>query len=546
MLSRGIKILTSYDHERGGRFPASPFLTWIQTQPLDGPSAHDMLFQDLVDVLAVDVGVPYAFWINDKDRSFLATVHAPSRIDTHTIPAGKPQRLDPLLGIIPQGTRILLLATPPPVGAFVCAEKDMLSIVQEAPMPLFHCQKPSDDPSPEALAAIREASDRCVACGLCLPHCPTYGDSLNENESPRGRIHLLRAAADGVLPVTPALIAHIDHCLGCLACEKVCPSRVPYGALLENGRALLTAKGPWTWRRSWRRALTRAVDLPGAVAGAYGLARALGSLSGPQTVPMGLKGAVRGLPARPRPARADRGDAGLADVALFRGCTADLDRPVLNAAQRILHALGVRVHVPRAQGCCGALAAHAGFADISFRQRQRNCQAFAGSAPALVAIASGCAAELHRHGREAESGFPEVYDIHRYLVERTEIDRLALSPLAQTIAVHDPCSLRNSLGGTRFVYELLARIPGARVMELPGNDACCGAAGDYFLREPARAQALADAKTRAAAGADIVVSANIGCALHLSAALTRQGVNIPVWHPLLVVAQQLPPLDDPC
>lgn len=524
------------------------FLIPVQAQALDGSSTHDVLLQDLVDVLAVDVGVPYAFRVDDQDRSLLAAIHAPGRIDAHPAWAGKSQCLDPLFGIIPQGARILLLATPPPVGALVGAKKDVLSIVQEAPMPLFHRPKPSDDPSPAAAAAIREASDRCVACGLCLPHCPTYGDSLNENESPRGRISLLRAAADGVLPVTPALTTHIDHCLGCLACEKACPSRVPYGALLKNGRAWLTGKSPWTWRRQWHRALIQAVDRPGAVATAYGAARILGALSWPRAAPMGLREAVRGLPARPRPALVDRKEAHPADVALFRGCTADLDRPALNAAMRILHALGVRVHVPSAQGCCGALAAHAGFADIASRQRQRNRQAFAGSAPVLVSVASGCAAELRHDDAYPGGQFPAVSDIHRYLVEQTDLGRLALSPLPQTIAVHDPCSLRNALGDTRFVYDLLARIPEARVIALPGNEVCCGAAGDYFLREPARAHALARPKAAAARalGADVVVSANIGCALHLSAALARQGVNVPVQHPLLVVARQLPPLGDPC
>ncbi len=502
-----------------------------------------MLLQDLVDVLAVDVGVPYAIWINDKDRPFLATVHAAGGIDAYAIPTRKPQRLDPLLGIIPQGARVLLLTTPPAVGTLIRAKKDVLSIVQEAPMPLF-APNPSDDPSPALAAAIREACDHCVACGLCLPHCPTYGDSLNENESPRGRISLLRAVADGTLPVTPALTAHIDHCLGCLACEKVCPSRVPYGALLKNGRAWLTQKSPRTWRRLWYRSLIRAVDLPGAMATAYALARALGSLPWPRTARAGLRDVVRGLPARPHGARADPGDAGPADVALFRGCTADLDRPTLHAAIRVLHAVGRRVCVPRSQGCCGALAAHAGFADIACRQRRRNRHAFADSAPALVSITSGCAAELRHTGPESDDRFPAVYDIHRYLVEQTDLDRLALSPLPRTIAVHDPCSLRNALAGERFVYDLLARIPQAKVIALPGNEVCCGAAGDYFLREPARAQTLAHAKAAAAraVGADIVVSANIGCALHLSAALARQGAPIPVCHPLWVVAGQLPPL----
>ncbi|WP_298136716.1 (Fe-S)-binding protein [Acidiferrobacter sp.] len=416
-------------------------------------------------------------------------------------------------------------------------------------MPLFDCSNPGDGAPSALAAAIHDASDRCVACGLCLPHCPTYRDSLNENESPRGRISLLAAAARGTLPVTSALSTHIDHCLGCLACEKVCPSHVPYGALLRNGRAWLNQNHPGTWRRRLYRSLIRGVDVPGAMAMAYGVARLIGSLPpGSRAARTGLGSAVHGLPARPRPALADPGDGRAADVALFRGCTADLDRPALNAAIRILRAAGQRVSIPRAQGCCGALAAHAGFADIACRQRLRNNEAFEAAAPALVSVASGCAAELrHDHPRPG-AGFPAVYDVHRYLVEKTDLARLALAPLPRTLAVHDPCSLRNALGGERFVYEVLARIPEIRLVELPGNAVCCGAAGDYFLREPARAQALARSKADAAreAGADMVVSANIGCALHLSAALARQGSPIPVHHPLWVVARQLPPARDPC
>lgn len=412
-------------------------------------------------------------------------------------------------------------------------------------MPLSPNHQSGGKPAPALATAIRIASDRCVACGLCLPHCPTYQDSLNENESPRGRIALLRAAAEGGLPVTPALAAHIDHCLGCLACEKACPSQVRYGALLKDGRALLAQKTAKTWRSRWHRALIRAVDLPGAVALAYAAARFAGSIPWPGSLRSRLG---NGLPARARPALVETDEAQAADVALFRGCTADLDRETLNAAIRILHMTGQRVHVPRAQGCCGALATHAGFADIGRSQRRRNRRAFGGAAPALVSIASGCAAELQGYDPEPGDRFPPVFDIHRYLAEKTDLDRLTLAPLPQTIAVHDPCSLRNVLNAQGFVYDLLGRIPEARVVALPGNGVCCGAAGDYFLREPGRARSLAAAKAAAVAevGADIVVSANIGCALHLSAALAEHGSPVPVRHPLLVLAQQLPPSGDPC
>ncbi len=401
---------------------------------------------------------------------------------------------------------------------------------------------------PAPIDALRAAADRCVACGLCLPHCPTYGDSLNENESPRGRIALLRATAEGALQATPAVVAHIDRCLGCLACEAVCPSHVNYAAILRDGRALL-AREVTPSRRAWlRRLLIRSVDRPGAIAAAYAAARLISRLPIPRAWRGPLATVLRGLPARARPPLACTEEVDHANVALFLGCTADLDRATLNAAIRVLRATGQAVDIPRTQGCCGALAAHAGLADQAHHQALRNLRAFEGRAPALVAIASGCAAQLRDYDPAAGARFPQVFDIHRYLVERTDLDRLRLLPRRQTIAVHDPCSLRNALKGERYVYELLARIPGARVLALPGNGTCCGAAGDYFLREPARAQALVAAKAAAAAasGADIIVSANIGCALHLSASLARAGCTLPVLHPLVVLDQQLPPSQDAC
>ncbi|MHB1512786.1 MAG: (Fe-S)-binding protein [Acidiferrobacter sp.] len=415
-------------------------------------------------------------------------------------------------------------------------------------MPPSGNDQSNDKAIPARAAALRAAADRCVACGLCLPHCPTYSDSLNENESPRGRIALLRATAEGVLKATPTVVAHIDRCLGCLACESVCPSRVEYATILKEGRALLAREGATSWRAWLRRTLIRSVDLPGAIATTYAAARLISRLPWPHTRRGPQATALRGLPARPRPPLAPTEEADHADVALFLGCTADLDRATLNAAIRVLQASGQRVHIPRDQGCCGALAAHAGLADRAHRQALRNLRAFRGPAPALVAIASGCAAELRDYDPDTFARFPEVFDIHRYLVEKTDLDRLKLRPWPRTIAVHDPCSLRNALKGERFVYELLKRIPGVRIIELPGNGTCCGAAGDYFLREPKRAQALAATKAAAAAasGADIIVSANIGCALHLSAQLAQAECALPVLHPLLVLDQQLPPSPNAC
>lgn len=348
--------------------------------------------------------------------------------------------------------------------------------------------------------------------------------------------------ADGQLLVSPGLTSHIDRCLGCQACEAACPSGVSYRALLQDGRALLhEAKGA---RVSLYHILLQGTRSRTLVGLSYRLTRTLDRLR-----LLGIFGkrraqALKGLPARPPASRSvpvvDRARA--PTLSLFLGCTADLDRATIAAAVTILEALGQTVDIPKTQGCCGALARHAGATALGSHQEHRNRRAFGATTP-VVAITSGCAAALSHYDHDVERPFPPVYDIHRFLVEKTPLKDLALRPLSQTVAIHEPCSLRYDLKGSVYVRRLLEHIPGITLVSAPGNETCCGAAGDYFLREPERAQALSDTKAKAfiQQGLDLIVSANIGCVLHLSAALARQGHNIPIVHPLLVLAQQLPP-----
>lgn len=399
-----------------------------------------------------------------------------------------------------------------------------------------------------AHTAVRAAADRCVACGLCLPHCPTYRQSLNENESPRGRIALLRALADNALPYSAKLDVHIDHCLACQACEAACPSQVPYGALLQNGRELLVAAAPRTIRTRLYRLFIGATRSASLITISYRLARLAGAL---KILPLFGRYAIglRDLPPRPSapPTEPAYPEPAAEPVAFFQGCTRGLDQAANNAAITVLRALGHPVYVPPQQGCCGALARHAGFADIAKEQEQRNRGALQNGPSTIVGTSSGCVNALSQYDRTT-TGFPETWDIHRFLVEKADLSRLKLLPLHQTIAVHEPCSLRNTTKGAPYMYQVLKQIPGADIIPLPYNSVCCGAAGDYFLRRPTFAQELANVKAAAVAECkpDIIVSANIGCTLALSAALTRQGITIPVLHPLLVLARQLPSSPSPC
>jgi len=225
---------------------------------------------------------------------------------------------------------------------------------------------------------ISEAADRCVMCGMCLPHCPTYNQTRNEADSPRGRIALMRALHTGQLGDGDALVEHLDGCLACRACEPVCPANVPYGDLIDSTRATLRDRRSGTFdfskfligmlvTRRWPRTLAYALLLAYQRSGVENMGRKTGLLT--------LAGLARGqslLPviepaARPRPK--STADYGRPSVALFTGCVAEIfDRTTLNASQKLLTRLGYHVSIPKHQTCCGALHLHSvGSADEARR-----------------------------------------------------------------------------------------------------------------------------------------------------------------------------------
>lgn len=400
---------------------------------------------------------------------------------------------------------------------------------------------------------LLKAADQCVMCGMCLPHCPTYQLTRDEAESPRGRIALIQGVASGRLPYSPPLAAHLDHCLVCRACEAVCPSGVRYGEIIDGARALLAERRPPAtfWQRlAWRgtgalvgnrRRLYRGARLLRLLqrSGLAGLARRLGG---------GRLARLHALlPPLPRitpwrefypPAGAPRGDVGL-----FLGCVTDVtERATLAAAVTLLTRLGYGVQVPRAQTCCGALHRHRGDLQTAQAYAQRNVAAF-GDRPlaAVVSVASGCGATLAEYGRGADGLAAPLHDISDFLALAPWPAELRCAPLPKRIAVHDPCSLSHVLRQHRAPYRLLARIPDIELVPLPDNGRCCGAAGSYILSEPAFADALRDEKIAALAAmrADILVTSNVGCALHLRAGIAAAGLNIAVMHPVELLARQL-------
>lgn len=402
--------------------------------------------------------------------------------------------------------------------------------------------------NPDAFAA----TDQCVLCGLCLPHCPTYGQTGNEADSPRGRISLIQALVRGELPVDEEMTRHLDGCLTCRACEDVCPSGVPYGRLIDNARAELRRRGVRTGLRDFlsgaftsRRALRQGLYLWLRLARLTGLWRALRFIGIRRVPRLGrLYGLADRLPLAALELDTPVDDAKPA-VYLFTGCAAEIfDRDTLRATRHLLETLGYRVLTPPGQTCCGALHQHAGDEETARTLAQTNLEAFDRDIP-IVATSSACVATLREYatllGERGDALGHRVKEACEFLSTAQWPEALALQPLKKRVAIHTPCSQRRVLHSPEAAFELLRRIPQMDLVALPDNARCCGAAGDYMLEHPQMADALVAPKVNAAAelGPDLLATTNIGCAMHLARALAEDGQSVEIVHPATLLARQL-------
>ena len=386
-------------------------------------------------------------------------------------------------------------------------------------MPALPDPASSAAPQAPAAAGLAALADRCVQCGLCLPHCPTYRLDQTEAESPRGRIAYIKAVAQGRLAPTPAGDTHLDHCLGCRRCEPVCPAGVPYGELLLGARAAQALRRPPPARLRMAGWLLARPPLLGHL---LDLQRLAGDW-----LPTSLRPDLPPAPARVTMPVNPQG--AVARVSLFAGCIADRHESGTRASlARLLGAAGVAVDLPAGQGCCGAAAAHAGDTTTAARLAEANRAAFAGTG-AVLCLASGCHDSLAR----SMAGHAPVEDA----LARLDMlgDALRFKPSDRRVALHLPCTQRSVVRSDAALRRLLARIPGLDLVELP-DTGCCGAAGLHQLAEPSRADALRTPLlvALAASGASELLSANIGCRLHLAT-----GTIMPVRHPIDFLAEHL-------
>jgi len=412
-----------------------------------------------------------------------------------------------------------------------------------------------DDHNPPAA----ELYNKCVHCGFCLPTCPTYALWGEEMDSPRGRIYLMKLGSEGKARLTDSYARHFDQCLGCMACITACPSGVQYGKLIEATRNQLQRhyrRSPgetihrqlifnlfphperlraflwpaWAYQASGLRALVRGAGLlkllPRKLRSTEALLPAITlrelRANMPERIP------VQG-PVRKR-------------VGLLTGCVQRVLFSGVNAATaRVLAAEGCEVIIPREQGCCGALAVHAGLEEqaLDFARKLIGVFECAG-VDAIVINAAGCGSTMKEYGyllrndpqyaERAKVFAAKCKDISEVLAELEP--RAVRHPLPLRVAYHDSCHLQHAQGIRTQPRQVLKTIPKLELLEIPDSAICCGSAGIYNLVQPDTAAQLGDMKVKncLSTSPDLVVSANPGCLVQISSGLKRAGKRVPVLH----------------
>lgn len=396
-------------------------------------------------------------------------------------------------------------------------------------------------------ASLLALADQCVKCGLCLPQCPTYNLSLNENESPRGRISLIQAVSAGQITPSASLLTHLDHCLLCRRCERVCPSQVQYGKLTLQARNELTQLKPalsisaqlglWFIETPQRLNLFRMLLRFYQHSGLQWLLRKTRALT-----LFRLQQLEARLPVIHKAFKPTLSDNGSKQrIALFTGCTQNLfDSKAISASYHLLTQLGYEVAIPADQVCCGALHDSQGQAIKAQQLLDNNNAVFnAGKFEKILYLSSGCGAYLTEQ-KDQHDSFDHFQEITDFLLQHKAFKQLKFKPCTTSVAVHLPCSQKNVLKQNNTALSLLEHIPGIKLFDLE-QSACCGAGGTTMLSHPEMAAELRQPLLTSITTneCDVVVTTNPGCQLHLQDGFNQEHPAIRVEHPVTLLAQQL-------
>jgi len=409
---------------------------------------------------------------------------------------------------------------------------------------------------------------QCMHCGMCLPTCPTYDATKLERNSPRGRIALMRAIADGRLEPSVAFAEEMYFCLGCLACETACPAGVNYAELFEHARAEAEQSGVLA---SPKRNLIRSFSLGWLFMDLrrlqlVGKMMQLWQKLGLQSF-IRAAGLTRLLPKRLRELEAmtppvqDHFSAELIDpvtpahgakrfrVAMLTGCAQDLVFSDVNLdTVEVLARNGCEVITPPEQSCCGSLHAHNGEWELAQQLARRNLDQFPPEKfDAIITNAGGCGSHLKHYAkllagdgayeRRAHEWDRKVKDIHEWLIQ------IGITPprhgTAQHVTYHESCHLCHGQKITAQPRQLLKSIPGLKLTELPESSWCCGSAGIYNLTQPEMADQLLQRKVKhiQSTNAEIVATGNPGCLLQVINGCQRAGMKVRVAHPVTLLAE---------
>lgn len=426
-----------------------------------------------------------------------------------------------------------------------------------------------------------DATDPCVHCGFCLPTCASYRVLGTEMDSPRGRIHTLKAIDNGELELDATVASHFDSCLGCFACVSACPAGVRYDQLIEATRPLLNQKELRSpCQNHFRQVLLKLLPYPGrlrallqplrAYAGTpiQALSRRLGinRILGPQ-----LEAMEALLPALAAENFQDdlkvlhpAADPRRGRVGLVLGCVQRCFDPGVNQATlEVLKANGFEVVIPSDQGCCGAVTHHQGQLKQTNELAEKLVRSFAlaigpgkpgGDEPleAVLVTASGCGHTMKANNElldgSSNFGVP-VMDVHEFLIERglSKTFQNSLQPMIHpdgstasaeaplAVTYHDACHLFHGQGISSQPRQLLQTIPHLVLYEASEANLCCGSAGIYNLVQPEEADQLGRIKVAELrrTNAELIASANIGCTLQI-----RRHLNggLSVVHPMEMLA----------
>ncbi len=380
-------------------------------------------------------------------------------------------------------------------------------------------------------------TDLCVKCGLCLPSCPTYTLSKNESESPRGRLALIQGWSEGQLELTNTLTEHIDNCLTCRACEKMCPAQVPYAQLINDFRDETST--PTHNKLKWaEHAAIHYLTKP--------YRKSLNTLLrfyqklGLNKLPLEFN---KYLPAKISSNNFHKTYPSLAPtkqghVALFTGCATDLlDSKTLKDAIFLLQHCGFDISIPQNQRCCGAIDLHAGNKSKALELAQENQLTFSSEKyDAVITVASGCGSTLTEYASPLAN---KVIDISDFIAPY--LSTLSFKPLKASAWLHTPCTLKNAQSKGANIADSLSNISELSTHSFKTDQMCCGAAGTYMLTHKETANNLRDKTLEPLKQnvSDYLLTSNVGCAMHLRAGLKQAGLNTIALHPVSLLAQQL-------